>query len=50
MGSLQQQQGVRDFSMASHWCEKANLTMVNKERLAEVVPEGGCSEKSLDPA
>jgi hypothetical protein len=27
MGSLQQEQGVRDLSVAPHWCKKANLML-----------------------
>jgi hypothetical protein len=48
VSSLQQPQGVEGFLAASHWCEKANLMMGDKERLTEVVL-GGCSSEKRSP-
>jgi hypothetical protein len=39
-----------NFPTASSWCEKTNMMMADKERLAEVVPGGCSSEKRLTPA
>jgi hypothetical protein len=48
--SLKQQQRLGNFPTASSWCEKTNMMMADKERLAEVVPGGCSSEKRLGPA